>query len=153
MGPYRFDGFAHARDLVGSKVVEQDHLAGLKHRDNYLLDVGEEVVTVGASRDSHGSSDAVKREPHRQRDVFTRVERDGPVRADPLWSARVGARHPEVEAELVDKDQVFRPIFGDFTGEVSPQALDTFGVALRCVKRFFFGSGRAGQARVPAFAG
>ena len=119
-----------------SKVIEQDDLAGVKHRDDDLLDVGKEKMTVGVTREGDRNRDAIEREPHRQRDLLTGVERGGPVGADSLGSARMGARHPEVEAELVDENQVFRPIFRDFTGKVAPQGLDALGVALRRVKSF-----------------
>lgn len=48
---HRLDGFAHAGDLVGLLVVEDDGVPGSQHRDEVVGDVAAEAGAIGGAID------------------------------------------------------------------------------------------------------
>lgn len=103
LGSGRLDGFAHALHLVAGEIIHDDDVAGVKRRNETLLDPSPEDCTVHRLVDDEGSSDGIAAQPRhegRRLPVAVGHAADQPVSAQ---TASIEPGHVGGRACLIDE--------------------------------------------------
>jgi len=131
------DGFAGGFALVAAEIVHDDDIARPQHRNENLLDIGEEGFAVDRAIDDAGGIDAVMAECRQEgeRAPMT-VRRFG----NQLPAARPPAaqrRHVGLGPSLIDEDQAARIETALILLPLQAPTRDGGPILLACEQRFF----------------
>ena len=87
--------------------IKQDDFAGTQVGNEHLCDVDIKDLGVEGAFNRHWRADSVQPQCADHRDIGAASEGFRDVRTLPPWSTRVAARHRQMDAEFVKKDEVF----------------------------------------------
>ena len=123
---------------MNRSVIHHNDCSHPELRNQTLLNVEQEHVSIDTAHDAHGGNQAIEAHATNQRDVLARVPRSLTViQAFANWGATPQASHSQMDTRCINEYQVTW-VDGETPESIrKPQILDPLAVLLRGNQCFF----------------
>jgi len=133
----RFDGLAHANDLVSRKIIHDDGIAASKRRGQTFLNIGDEGWSVHRPVEDEGRDHSVVAQAGYEGDGLPMTVRRVTNQSNAPWTSTVEPHHLGAGSGLVDKHQPRRVKRALLSNPASSRAGDIGPSLLRGPQAFF----------------
>src|SRR5581483_6845550 len=133
-----FDRFANPRHFMGFEVIHNHNIARTEVRNKDLADVAAEDLAVGTTIHGHRRHEALHAHCADQCHGLTAIARFSGIRTLTARRPGIRARHVDVAAGLIDKDQLLHRLLLAPLLEGGPSLAARLGILLGSMERLFF---------------